>query len=134
MNVHQAIAFLEARGVCLSLGDDDKIIIQFPSGRNGSLEEEKMMEVLRSSRQEAIRILQLRKYRLSGFEQAEPLSGTHTLKTSNLQHALQLGEVIKAGLATLDGPVIYDISGKEITITYQPLVPLDWVHPDQQAE
>lgn len=134
MNVHQAIAFLEAKGVCLSLGNDDKITIQFPGGRNRGLEEEKMMEVLRSSRQEAIRILQLRKYRSSGFEQAEPLSDTHTLKTSNLQHALRLGEVIKAGLAALDGPVIYDISSKEKTITYQPLVPLDWIHTDQQAE
>ena len=134
MNVHQAIAFLEARGVRLSLGGDDKITIQFPSGCSRSLEEEKIMEVLRSSRQEAIRILKLWKYRLSGFEQAEPLSGTLTLKTSNLQHALQLGEAIKSGLAALDGPVIYDLSSKEITITYQPLVPLDWIHSDYQDE
>jgi hypothetical protein len=134
MNAHQAIAFLEAKGVHLSLGDGDKITVQFPSDCSRGLQEEKMMEVLRSDRQEAIRILRLRKYRLHGFEQAEPLSGTHTLKTSNLQHALQLGEAIKAGLAALDGPVIYDISSKEITITYQPLVPLDWVHPDHQVE
>lgn len=134
MNAHQAIAFLEAKGVHLSLGDGDKITVQFPSDCSRGLQEEKMMEVLRSDRQEAIRILRLRKYRLHGFEQAEPLSDTHTLKTSNLQHALQLGEAIKAGLAALDGPVIYDISSKEITITYQPLVPLDWVHPDHQVE
>ena len=134
MNAHQAIAFLEAKGVHLSLGDGDKITVQFPSGCSRGLEEEKMMEVLRSARQEAIRILQLRKYRFSGFEQAEPLSGTHILKTSNLQHALQVGEAIRSGLAALDGPVIYDLSSKEITITYQPLVPLDWILPDYQAE
>lgn len=134
MNVHQAIAFLEARGVRLSLGDDDRISIQFPSNCSRGLEEEKMVEVLRSARQEAIRILQLRKYRLSGFEQAEPLSGTLTLKTCNLQHALQLGQAIKSGLAALDGPVVYDLSSKEVTIQYQPLVPLDWIHPDHLAE
>ena len=133
MNVHQAIAYLESRGILISLHNNGRITAHFPDGCNKGFQEEVMLEFLRSNRKEAVRFLRLREDRSRGFEPAEPLSDSYTLQTTNLLQALQVGDAVNAGLAVLDGPVVFDINSKEITIKYQPLVPLQWMIPDDDT-
>ena len=127
MTTQEALSGLEARGVMISLQKNGKIFLRFPPGYRRGVQEELMLMVLRSAREEVVTCLRVREDERKGFSEAEPMFGAVTLQTRDIKQAILVGKAVNKGLAVLEGPVIYDIDLREVTLQYMPIIPPAWL-------